>query len=220
MKLETQATERIEEYLEALWRLVEGGQDLTITNLSRNLKVTPPSVSEMLQKLTKEGHVVASGRGIYSLTESGKSLGQRVVRRHRLLERLLVDVLQMEWDKAHDEACRLEHNMSTEMEESLDRRLNHPRTCPHGQPIPGEKGPPLPSLTLADLKKDEEACIVAINEEKSDFLCYMASLGLFPGVKVQLKEIAPFGGTRIIAMDNCRYSLGDEVARKIIVARV
>ncbi len=220
MVTEEKTTERIEEYLEALWRLEDSGQELSVTNLSRFLKVTPPSVSEMLQRLIKEGYVSASGRGVYSLTANGKALGEKVIRRHRLLERFLVDILEMEWDKAHEEACRLEHNMSAEMEDSLDRRLNHPSTCPHGQPIPGEQGEQLPVLTLADLEKGEEAVIMAINEEEPGFLRYMASLGLFPGVKVRLKEVAPFGGTRIIAMGNCRYSLGDEVVGKIIVQRV
>lgn len=214
----TIVTERAEEYLEALYHLEELGQAPTVSSLSLSLGISPPSVSEMLQRLVEDGYLSSQGRGRYRLSEAGRNLGQRVVRRHRLLERLLVDVLEMDWGLAHEEACRLEHGMSPEMEESLDRRLGHPQTCPHGNPIPGKANiVPEKLPTLAELAKGESAVIVCLHEEERHFLRYLASLGILPGVRVEVLEVGPFSSTRLISVEGCRYSLGEDLLRKIAV---
>jgi DtxR family Mn-dependent transcriptional regulator len=214
----TIVTERAEEYLEALYHLEESGRAPTVSSLSHSLSISPPSVSEMLQRLVEDGYLSSQGRGRYRLSKAGRNLGQRVVRRHRLLERLLVDVLEMDWGLAHDEACRLEHGMSPEMEESLDRRLGHPQTCPHGNPIPGEGGAvPEKLSTLAELAKGVNAIIVRIQEEERHLLRYLASLGILPGARVEVLEVGPFSATRLISVEGCRYSLGEDLLRKIAV---
>lgn len=213
------ATERIEEYLEAIFHLLESGQELSVSLVSQKLGISPPSVFEMFQRLVEEGYLTTSGRGNYTLTEKGKSFGEKIVRRHRLLERLLVDVLKMDWGIAHDEACRLEHGMSPEMEQCLMETLGNPKTCPHGNPIPGKGKEGFEDLPLLELHPGEKGLIVRITEEERELLRYLASLGIFPGVEIEVQEIAPFGGTRLISLGKTRYSISDEIARKIRVQK-
>ncbi|MCR4428590.1 MAG: metal-dependent transcriptional regulator [Caldiserica bacterium] len=213
------ATERIEEYLETLYHLLEGGQEISVSLVSQKLGISPPSVFEMFQKLIEEGYLKSSGRGDYQLTEEGKAKGENIVRRHRLLERLLVDVLKMDWGIAHDEACRLEHGMSQEMEDSLAKTLGNPHTCPHGNPIPGECLEAKDEIPLLELHPGEKGVIIRIIEEEREFLRYLSSLGIIPGVKIEVGEIAPFGGTRLVSVGKSRYSISDEVARKIMVRK-
>lgn len=213
------ATERIEEYLEAIFHLLESGQELSVSLVSQKLGISPPSAFEMFQRLVEEGYLTTSGRGNYTLTQKGKAFGEKIVRRHRLLERLLVDVLKMDWGIAHDEACRLEHGMSPEMEQSLVDTLGNPETCPHGNPIPGTEKGEVGDIPLSELHSGEKGVIVRISEEEREFLRYLASLGIFPGVEIEVQEIAPFGGTRLIALGKTRYSISDEIARKIRVQK-
>ncbi|MDE2571320.1 MAG: metal-dependent transcriptional regulator, partial [bacterium] len=132
--------ESIEEYLEAIFRLEREGSGVTTSALASELGVSPASVSGMLKKLAGEGYLQHEPRGTATLTQKGVEIGARTLRRHRLAERLLTDVLGMSWDEVHEEACKLEHAISTRVEQRLIEILGHPRTCPHGHPIPAEDG--------------------------------------------------------------------------------
>ena len=131
-------TQSAEEYLEAIFKLQRGAEPVTVKRLAVELGVAPPSVSEMLGRLRAAGLVEepAEGRGI-ALTEEGNVEGATLVRRHRLSERFLVDYLDMPWDAVHEEACKLEHVLSPEVEARLAEQLGNPLTCPHGHAIPG-----------------------------------------------------------------------------------
>src|SRR2546427_11389545 len=126
----------VEEYLEAIHELEEEGIHVIQARLAERLGHSAPSVSEMIHRLQDEGHVRIEGRDV-TLTTSGRKRAESVVRKHRLAERLLTDVIGLEWHKAHAEACRWEHVISDEVEERLVALLDNPRTCPHGNPIPG-----------------------------------------------------------------------------------
>ncbi|MGB9834185.1 MAG: metal-dependent transcriptional regulator [bacterium] len=219
MKEEKTASERTEEYLETIYHLTEGGKELSVSSVSQKLGISAPSVFEMFKRLVDEGYLTSSGRGNYSLTEKGRAMGEKIVRRHRLLERLLVDVLKMDWGIAHEEACRLEHGMSQEMEKSLAATLGNPSTCPHGNPIPGESEKRSQEISLADLPRGKKGIISRIIDEEREFLRYLASLGILPGVEIKVEEIAPFGGTRLVSIGKSRYSISDEISRKIMVEK-
>ncbi len=141
------------------------------------------------------------------------------MRRHRLSERFLVDYLDMPWDAVHDEACKLEHVLSSEVEARLAEQLGNPRTCPHGHTIPGEDG----TLTdddlrpLSGLEPGDTAVIACIAEEKSDLLRYLASLGLLPDTPVAVESVAPFNGPLLVRVGGSQYALGREVTDKIMV---
>ena len=155
-------------------------------------------------------------RGI-TLTPKGERVARTIVRRHRLSERLLTDVLGIDWETAHREACRMEHAISPEVEAKLAEILGNPATCPHGHPIHDEEGriEMRPSKQLCDCGIDERGCIDRVEEEEPQMLQYLASLGLLPDVEVEVKEIAPFNGPLLVKAGGAQYALGREVASKI-----
>ena len=143
----------VEEYLETIQSLTEEGTTVIQARIAERLGRSAPSVSEMLERLAADGYIERSGRTI-ALTEQGRTLADSVIRKHRLAERLLVDVIGLPWHKAHLEAGRWEHVISDEVEERLVELLGNPRTCPHGNPIPGAQGDnpaPMAQLSLADV---------------------------------------------------------------------
>ena len=154
-----------------------------------------------------------------ALTEEGEAEGASLVRRHRLSERFLVDYLDMPWDAVHEEACKLEHVLSPEVEARLAEQLGNPLTCPHGHAIPGEDGslPEVDLRPLTALAPGDEAVIGCIAEEKSDLLRYLSSLGLLPDTPVAVESVAPFNGPLLVSVGGSQYALGREVTDKIMV---
>lgn len=214
-----QRTQSTEEYLEAIFKLERGDLPVTVKRLADELRVSPPSVSEMVGRLRGAGLVEeAKGRAIH-LTKQGEIEGARLVRRHRLSERFLVDYLDMPWDAVHEEACKLEHVLSPEVEERLAAQLGNPRTCPHGHIIPAVDGSLVEEdlRSLTDLKPGERGVIACITQEDSDLLKYLGSLGLVPETVVAVESIAPFGGPLLIRVAGSQYALGREVAGKIML---
>ncbi|MCZ7356581.1 MAG: metal-dependent transcriptional regulator [Candidatus Methanoperedens sp.] len=211
-------TPRIEEYLESIYKLQQEQHPVSTSRLAEHLKLSPPSVSEMVKKLASKDLVSHSEKGV-CLTQEGNTIAKKVIRRHRLSERLLTDILGFKWDEVHDEACKLEHAISPEMEDRIAESLGNPRTCPHGHPIPDKNG----KLTkekvkpLSELRAAEKGIIVSVFEEDPKMLQYLASLGLIPDVCVKVEEVAPFGGPLIVCVGGSRYALGREVASKIKV---
>ena len=124
-----------EEYCECIFELKEDDVDVIQARIAERLQVSRPAVSEMIKRLETEGLV--TNDGAIRLTEDGATLAERVVRRHRIAERFLTDVLHLSWAEAHHEAGKWEHIMSPNVEDALDRLLGSPTTCPHGNPIPG-----------------------------------------------------------------------------------
>jgi DtxR family Mn-dependent transcriptional regulator len=213
-------TQSAEEYLEAIFKLQRGSDPVTVKRLADELRVAPPSVSEMLRRLRAAGLVREpdAGAGI-CLTDEGLTEGAILVRRHRLSERFLVDCLEMPWDAVHEEACKFEHVLSPEVEARLAEHLGNPRTCPHGHAIPAEDG----SLTDEDLRPlsglapGEGAVIGCITEESGEFLRYLSSLGLLPDTPISVESVAPFNGPLLVRVGGSQYALGREVTDKIMV---
>jgi DtxR family Mn-dependent transcriptional regulator len=211
-------TPRVEEYLESIYKLQQEHRRVSTSSLAEHLKLSAPSVSEMVKKLEGKGLLLHTEKGV-CLTEEGKSIAKKVIRRHRLSERLLTDILGFKWDEVHEEACRLEHAISPEMEDRIAESLGNPTTCPHGHPIPDKDGVLVKEKVrpLSELKASGKGIIVNVFEEDPNMLKYLASLGLIPGVCVRVEEVAPFGGPLIVCVSGSRYALGREVASKIKV---
>jgi DtxR family Mn-dependent transcriptional regulator len=156
----------VEEYLETMLGLAEEGVPVIQARIAERLGRSAPSVSEMLDRLTEDGYVSRDGRRL-SLTDSGRALAEKVVRKHRLAERLLVDVIGLEWHKVHREAGRWEHVISDDVEARLVELLGDPATCPHGNPIPGSHSP-APAVTtrpLAEVGEGERVRLLRVSEE-------------------------------------------------------
>ncbi len=176
----------VEEYLETMLALGEEGVPVIQARIAERLGRSAPSVSEMLDRLTEDGYVTREGRRL-SLTDSGRALAEKVVRKHRLAERLLVDVIGLEWHKVHREAGRWEHVISDDVEARLVELLGDPATCPHGNPIPGSGsvGAPVSTRPLAEVGSGERVRLVRISEEVElnlGSLTLLGEGGFIPGV--------------------------------------
>lgn len=185
-----QQTASKEEYLQAIWTLADEAGPVIGARLAEFLRVSPASVSEMVHRLEREGLLRLNERKEIALTAQGMELASGIVRRHRLIERMLTDLLGYEWWATHDEAERLEHAISPEMERRLVERLGDPRTCPHGNPMPGTK-PPHRSRPLDETAPGAPVVLERIPdqfEQEPGFLRYLDSQGLRPGVAFRLVE--------------------------------
>jgi len=169
----------VEEYLETMLSLAEEGTPVIQARIAERLGRSAPSVSEMLERLIDEGYVTKEGRRL-DLTDQGQALAEKVVRKHRLAERLLVDVIGLEWHKVHREAGRWEHVISDDVEARLVELLGDPATCPHGNPIPGShsNAPSGPTRPLAEVADGERVQLLRISEEVE---LNMGSLALLDG---------------------------------------
>jgi DtxR family Mn-dependent transcriptional regulator len=215
----THFDESLEEYLEAIYRLEREGSGVTTSGLAADLGVAPASVSGMLKKLAEGGYLEYRARGEAKLTERGLQVGVRVVRRHRLAEVLLTDLLGMPWDKVHDEACRLEHAISAAVEERLVVVLGNPKFCPHGQPIPPAdlSTPDRSGMKLADLAPGAAARVVDVIEDVPEMLRYLDSIGMRPGAQIDVVEHGPLGGPVTVSNARGRHAISLELARLITV---
>jgi DtxR family Mn-dependent transcriptional regulator len=212
-------TAAVEEYLEAIYKMLQGDEPLIAARLAERMDVSPPTVADMLKRMQESGLVKVNRKSGITLTKKGTESAETLVRRHRLAERLLTDVLGLKWDEVHEEACRLEHAISDPVEEKLLEVLGNPETCPHGHPIPGVKkkkardsARPLSSLAVGD-----EGVIERVVEEEPQLLQYLADLGMLPDAKISIKEVAPFKGPVLVKVAGAQYALGQEVAAKIMV---
>ena len=219
MPAHTHFDEATEEYLEAIYRLEREGSGVTTSGLASELGVSAASVSGMLKKLAADGYIDHQSRGEARLTPKGLVIGAQVVRRHRLAERLLTDVLGMGWDEVDAEACKLEHAISARVEERLIDVLGDPQTCPHGHPIPPADGsePPRPGIPLAQLDVGSETTVYGVTEDVPEILRYLAEVGLRPGAHVTVFEKAPLGGPLTVGVGGKRHAISLELARMITV---
>ncbi|MGA8535147.1 MAG: metal-dependent transcriptional regulator [Candidatus Tumulicola sp.] len=212
--------ESIEEYLEAVYRLEHEGPGVTTSGLASALGVAPASVSGMLKKLDKDGYVEYVARGEVKLTRKGLEVGVRVLRRHRLAERLLTDVLGMPWEEVHSEACMLEHAISQRVEDRLVEVLGNPQTCPHGHPVPPRdlSEPVRSGVPLAQVAEGRRTVVSGVTYEAPEMLRYLGEVGLRPGTHVRIVEKAPLGGPVTVEIDGARHAISLELARMVIVA--
>jgi DtxR family Mn-dependent transcriptional regulator len=216
----THFDESTEEYLEAVYRLEREGPGVTTSGLAADLGVAPASVSGMLKKLTADGYLTYEARGLAALTEKGLKVAVRVMRRNRLAEVFLHDILGMPWDEVHEEACRLEHAISDRVEERLVAILGDPKVCPHGRPIPPAdlSAPARASDRLADAAAGTTVRIVEVVEDVPETLRYLDRIGLRPGASVDIVERGPLGGPVTVEGAAGRHAISLELARLIAIA--
>ncbi|HVU69722.1 MAG TPA: metal-dependent transcriptional regulator [Ktedonobacteraceae bacterium] len=195
MKTEEALTATVEEYLETIYNMAAENETVIGARLAEKFQVAPPTVTEMLKRLVKAGYIDMDQRRQVHLTEAGYTAAEAVLRRHRLTERFLVDMLGMQWHQVHEEACRLEHFISGAVEERVLASLNFPTTCPHGNPIPGQ----VPSartylqdqnaIRLASVAQGETVkilCISEVVEDEEALIHYLHEKGLTPGTELTM----------------------------------
>lgn len=218
-------SEAVEDYLKAIYENQSGQQAARTSVLAEKLGVSAGSVSEMLKRLsrmTPELVSYTSHRGA-RLTDAGEKIALSVIRRHRLLETFLHDVLEFSWDEVHDEADRLEHYITDRLAEKIAAYLDYPSTDPHGDPIPQADGH-LDSghhLALSKITTGQRVQIIRVHHSDSRLLRYLEQKGIKPGKSVTLEERAPLGGPIAIQVGESgsspTLSLDPAVAEKIYV---
>jgi DtxR family Mn-dependent transcriptional regulator len=198
-----QVTAVVEEYLEAIYRLQENCGVARTSDLVNLLQVVPGTVTNTVKRLEREGYITHEPYKGVKLSEKGLKIAIQVVRRHRLSERLLTDILHMKWDMVHEAACQLEHGIPDEIIKPLEKALNHPKTCPHGNPIPTKCGGIIEenSHPLSELNRKEKGIILKVTEEKSDLLHHLNTLGLLPGTPIEILEKAPLDGPMTLKVE-------------------
>lgn len=210
-------SQTLEEYLEAIYKLSDRGEARP-ARIAEALGVSGPTVTATLKRLKAKGYVTRPSGGV-ALTVAGRQAALDIIRRHRLAERFLVDVLGMPWEDVHEEACRLEHALSGKVQAALETYMDNPAVCPHGHPIPSADGTVAERVgePLCDYGAGSDVEIVRIDEEDEGLLSYLASLGMFPGTSVRVCDVAPFQGPLMVEVGTSRYALGRDVASKIVV---
>lgn len=183
-------------------------------------QVSSASVTNMMQKLEGLGLVhYEKHRGV-SLTSSGRRVALEVLRNHRLLERYLAEELDFDWHEVHREAELLEHVISEKFADRVAAILDYPAFNPHGQPIPTREGemPKIESRLLTTLSAGECATVSHVTDDSNaDLLQYLAQLGIRPGKRVHVSEVAPFDGPLTVEVDEQRYPLGRKAAAAVHV---
>lgn len=172
-----------EEYCECIFELREDGVEIIQARIADRLRVSRPSVSEMIKRLAEESLITVNG-GHIDLTQAGEKLARRVVRRHRLAERFMTDILGLSWALAHREAGRWEHVMSDEVETAMSRVLGEPTTCPHGNPIPGSSYAEPDAMRLNEMPIGQSFTVLRIPEELEftpGMLEFLERTNLVPG---------------------------------------
>jgi DtxR family Mn-dependent transcriptional regulator len=175
------ATVAEEEYLQTIYWLEEAGLPLTGANMARAMQVSAPTVHEMVGRLEADGYITRAEDKSLTFTDTGREQASAVVRRHRLIERFLTDVLGIPWDEVHEEAERLEHAMSPVLEERMRAAIGDATTCPHGHPF--VEGAREPGVPLADVEEGAEVRVLRLENEAEDLLHYLKDAGLHPGLK-------------------------------------
>lgn len=180
------ATVAEEEYLQILFWLHEAGLPMTAANVARAMQLSAPTVHEMIGRLERDGYITRSASRTISFTEEGSVHAEAIVRRHRLIERFLTDVLGIPWDEVHEEAERLEHAMSPVLEDRMLAAIGDAKTCPHGHPIVA--GARIAGVPLADVALGASVRILRFENEAEDLLRYLKDSGLEPGLSGKLVE--------------------------------
>ncbi len=175
------ATVAEEEYLQTLFWLYEAGLPMTGANVARAMQLSAPTVHEMVGRLERDGYITRAQDKVISFTDSGRDHAEGVVRRHRLIERFLTDVLGIPWNEVHEEAERLEHAMSPVLEERMLAAIGNAKTCPHGHPIAA--GQRIDGVPLADVAVGASVTILRFENEAEDLLHYLKESGIEPGMK-------------------------------------
>ncbi len=207
-----------EEYLEAIYGLMEDGKAPKTGEIAREMGVRDSSVTEMLKKLDSEEYIRHKPYRGVELTKKGLKVASRVKRKHRLLERFLYDVLKLRKDRVHEQASMMEHGLSDEAADALDKLMDHPETCPDdGKPIP-KAGDITPPDTLMHLAVGDHATVKEL-AGGSRFRSRMKSMGVTEGKKIRMVAREPLGGPVVVKVGNTRLTIGRGMASKVKVSK-
>jgi DtxR family Mn-dependent transcriptional regulator len=208
-----EATVAEEEYLQTMFWLGEAGLPINGANIARAMQLSPPTVHEMIGRLEGDGYVERADDKSLTFTERGRGEAEAIVRRHRLIERFLTDVLGIPWDEVHEEAERLEHAMSPVLEERMRAAIGDAKTCPHGHPI--VEGAREEGVLLADVEPGADVRVLRFENEAEEILHYLKGTGLHPGLEGKLESSTE--DEVVVASDDGKHAVSKSVAETVSV---
>jgi DtxR family transcriptional regulator, Mn-dependent transcriptional regulator len=210
-------TESIEEYTEGIYRLQEELEAVSSGDVAKYMGVSPASATTMLKRLAELEIVTHTPYQGVRLTDRGVDISIALLRRHRLVERLLVDFLELPWDDVHDLACKLEHYISEDVADRIARAMHYPQTCPHGNPVDATKTDD--AVRLSSLQSGTECVVARITDERTEFLSYILEIGLVPDAQVTVRNRTPFGDVLTLVVQGIEdpVSIGRDVANSVWV---
>jgi DtxR family transcriptional regulator, Mn-dependent transcriptional regulator len=207
------ATVAEQEYLEIMFWIEEAGLPMTGANIARAMQLSPPTVHEMVGRLVEDGYVGRNADKSLSFTASGREHASHIVRRHRMIERFLTDVLGIPWDEVHEEAERIEHAMSPVLEERMRAAIGDATTCPHGHPI--VEGVREQGSLLADVQVGGAIVVLRFENEAEELLHYLKAAGLHPGLEGKV-EASDTDGVTVSSAEG-RHEVSRSVAETVSV---
>ncbi len=209
-----------ENYLKAIYKLSEINELVTTTDIATMLNIRSATVTDMLKKLAVKKLIrYERYKGLY-LTEKGRAIGVKIIRKHRLWELFLVKQMKFRWDEVHEIAEQLEHIQSDELINRLDAILGYPKSDPHGDPIPDRNGifGKSKAIPLAEVKVKMNAVVSGVVENSTTFLQYLDKTGIALGDKINILSIEPFDHSRRIAINQGKdFFISESVAKNILV---
>jgi DtxR family Mn-dependent transcriptional regulator len=208
-----QATVAEEEYLQTMFWLEEAGLEITGANIARAMQLSPPTVHEMIGRLEEDGYVERGDDKSLTFTDRGRGEAEAIVKRHRLIERFLTDVLGIPWDEVHEEAERLEHAMSPVLEERMLAAIGDAKTCPHGHPI--VEGAREEGALLADVEPGASVRIRRFENEAEELLHYLKQAGLHPELEGKVESSSD--DEVVLSSDEGSHSISKSVAETVSV---
>jgi DtxR family Mn-dependent transcriptional regulator len=210
----------MEDYMKAIYKLHGRDRPVPTTVLAEDMQVAPASVTNMCKKLADLNLVIYEPYQGVTFSPTGHKLALEIVRHHRLIELYLAEALDVPWDQVHEEAEKLEHVISEDLEERMAAALGDPKFDPHGAPIPTRSGKVFrqESGRLVDMEVGDRLIVVEVDDANPELLRYLGGLGIYPGTELTLLVQAPFDGPLTLDIADTQYSLGHQAAKSVLVA--
>jgi DtxR family Mn-dependent transcriptional regulator len=213
-------TQSMENYLKAIFEIQERAERATTSSIADRMSLAAPSVTAMVKKLAELRLVTHEPYQGVRLTRAGEMAASEVVRHHRLIEKYLAEALGVPWDRVHDEAEKLEHVISEDLEDRIDDALGYPTVDPHGAPIPARDGTIIRvnALPLADSECGDRVVVVEVDDRDPSLLRYLGERQLYPGTTVDVVRVEPYGGSTVLRVGTSEFSIGRDAVAVIRVA--
>jgi DtxR family transcriptional regulator, Mn-dependent transcriptional regulator len=212
--------DQLQEYLKNIFRLQQVSSPVSTSALAEAMEVAPSTVTDMLKKLAQKKFINYKPYHGITLTSEGEKVAIKSIRRHRITERFLTDMLGFEWHEAHEEALNFEGNISDEVERRLYVALHQPKDCPHGYPIPSKVEDVLvDEVALYSMDPGESAQVISVRDDEPELLQFMASLGIKPGVRIKIEGKDPFKGPMQVMVGKKKRIVGWHMANSIFVKK-
>ena len=214
-------TQSMENYLKAIFEIQEREERATTSSIAERMVLAAPSVTAMVKKLAELRLVTHAPYHGVRLTRVGEMAAAEVVRHHRLIEKYLAEALGVPWDRVHEEAERLEHVISEDLEDRIDGALGYPTVDPHGAPIPARDGTVVraDARPLVNVAEGESVVVVEVDDRDPAILRYLAERRLFPGAGVEVVRVEPYGGSMTVRVERLEFTIGRDAAADVRVTR-